>query len=99
MTGAKPVIAVVPTGYRNVFFNNSMTKQLATGGPYTDYYNDHHRIYQFGWNGTAYQHLDVGGTPITDWAHNEQRDYTGGHGVDATKTDAAQSLFLKSSTQ
>jgi hypothetical protein len=30
-----------------------------------------------------------------DWAHNEQRDYTGGHGVDDTMTDKGPSLFLK----
>ncbi len=73
-----------------------MTKQLTTGGPYNDFYADRQRIYVFGWDGSAYRHLDIGGTPIADWAHNEQRDYTGGHGVDATKTDAAPSLFLKS---
>ncbi|MGW5704520.1 cellulose binding domain-containing protein [Amycolatopsis japonica] len=84
------------SGYRNVFFNNAMTKQLADNGPYNDFYADRHRVYSFGWDGTAYKHLDVGGTPITDWAKNEQRDYTGGHGVDASKTDAASSLFLKS---
>ncbi|MEV6717454.1 cellulose binding domain-containing protein [Lentzea sp. NPDC051208] len=94
--GKKAVKWSGATGPRNVFFNNTMTKQTATGGPFTGYYADHARIYQFGWNGTGYQHLDVGGTPITDWASNEQRDFTGGHGVDATKTDPAASLFLKS---
>ncbi|MGW4210701.1 right-handed parallel beta-helix repeat-containing protein [Lentzea sp. NPDC004789] len=83
------------SGPRNVFFHNDMTKQLATGGPYLPYYDDRQRIYQFGWNGTAYRHLDAGGTPIADWAKNEQRDYTGGHGVDASRTDSAKSLFLK----
>jgi hypothetical protein len=86
------------SGPRNVFFNNAMTKQVTAGAAYTDYYADRHRIYQFGWDGAAFHHLDAGGTPITDWAHNEQRDFTGGHGVDATKTDAAGSLFLKSVT-
>jgi len=93
--GKKAVKWSGASGYRNVFFNNAMTKQLTKGGPYTDYYPDRNRIYQFGWNGTAFAHLDVGGTPIADWAHNEQRDYTGGHGVDASKTDSASSLFLK----
>ncbi|MFS8104593.1 right-handed parallel beta-helix repeat-containing protein [Lentzea alba] len=83
------------SGPRNVFFNNEMTKQLSTGGAHEPYYNDRQRIYQFGWNGTAYKHLDVNGTAITDWAKNEQRDYTGGHGVDVSKTDSARSLFLK----
>jgi hypothetical protein len=93
--GKKAVKWSGASGYRNVFFDNTMTKQLATGGPYTDYYPDHQRIYQFGWNGTAYKHLDVDGTLIADWAKNEQRDYTGGHGIDASRTDPAKSLFLK----
>ncbi|GHH27619.1 cellulose binding domain-containing protein [Lentzea cavernae] len=94
--GKKAVKWSGASGPRNVFFNNTMTKQTATGGPFTDFYADRSRIYQFGWNGSAYQHLDIGGTPITDWATNEQRDFTGGHGVDATKTDPAASLFLRS---
>ncbi|MEV7039667.1 hypothetical protein [Amycolatopsis sp. NPDC051061] len=40
-------------------------------------------------------HLDVGGKPITDGAHNEQQDYPGGHGVDAAKSSTAKSLFLE----
>ena len=83
------------SGPRNVFFHNDMAKQLTTGGPYQPYYDDRQRVYQFGWNSTAYRHLDAAGTPIADWAKNEQRDYTGGHGVDATRTDSAKSLFLK----
>jgi chitodextrinase len=73
-----------------------MTKQLSTNGSYETYYPDKQRVYQFGWTGSAYKHLDIGGTPIAVLAKNEQRDYTGGHGVDATKTDPGQSLFLKS---
>ncbi|WP_285742094.1 right-handed parallel beta-helix repeat-containing protein [Lentzea sp. NBRC 105346] len=92
--GKKAVKWSGATGPRNVFFNNAMTKQVTPNGPYVEYYPDRHRIYQFGWTGSAYQHLDFAGTPITDWAHNEQRDYTGGHGVDATRTDPADSLFL-----
>ncbi|MFC9254225.1 cellulose binding domain-containing protein [Amycolatopsis thailandensis] len=94
--GKKAVKWSGASGPRNVFFNNAMTKQLADNGPYNDFYADRHRVYAFGWDGTAYKHLDVGGTPIADWAKNEQRDYSGGHGVDASKTDAAASLFLKS---
>ncbi|MHA6757456.1 hypothetical protein [Streptacidiphilus sp. PAMC 29251] len=48
-------------------------------------------------SGGVYHPLDVGGTPIADWAKNEQNDYTGGHGVDASRTDTGQSLFLKDS--
>jgi hypothetical protein len=72
-----------------------MTKQVTAGAADTPYYPDHTRIYQFGWDGTAFQHLDVGGKPITDWARNEQRDYAGGHGVDVSKTSTAKSLFLE----
>ena len=28
--------------------------------PYLDYYPDHHRVYQFGWDGTKFHHLDGG---------------------------------------
>jgi hypothetical protein len=94
--GKKAVKWSGASGPRNVFFNNAMTKQVATGAAYTAFYGDRHRVYQFGWNGTAWQHLDIGGVPIADWAGNEQRDYTAGHGVDAGRTDAAQSLFLRS---
>ncbi|GAB2808949.1 hypothetical protein GCM10027200_05930 [Lentzea nigeriaca] len=93
--GKKAVKWSGASGPRNVFFNNEMTKQLSTGGAYEPFYDDRQRIYQFGWNGTAYQHLDIGGTAIADWAKNEQRDYTGGHGVDDSRTDPARSLFLK----
>ena len=72
-----------------------MTKQVTDGAAYTPYYPDHSKIYQFGWDGKAFHHLDVGGQPIVDWAHNEQQDYTNGHGVDDTKTDKGPSLFLK----
>ncbi|MEH0981411.1 cellulose-binding domain-containing protein [Micromonospora sp. CPCC 205556] len=93
--GKKAVKWSGSTGPRNVFFNNTMTKQLGSNtAPYTAYYPDRTRIYQFGWNGTGFRHLDIGGTPIADWAQNEQRDYTGGHGVDATRTDTGPSLFL-----
>ncbi|SDW49059.1 hypothetical protein SAMN05421504_101731 [Amycolatopsis xylanica] len=94
-TGQKAVKWSGSSGYRNVFFNNSMSKQVTSGAAYTPYYPDHHKIYVFGSDGAAYHHLDIGGKPIADWAHNEQADYTGGHGVDASKTSQAKSLFLK----
>ena len=94
-TGQKAVKWSGSSGPRNVFFDNTMTKQVTAGAAYTPYYPDHTKIYQFGWDGTAFHHLDVGGKPITDWARNEQRDYTHGHGVDDSKTSTAKSLFLK----
>ncbi|MET7402040.1 cellulose binding domain-containing protein [Dactylosporangium sp. NPDC005572] len=96
--GKKAVKWSGSSGPRNTFFRNTMTKQVTAGAGYTAYYGDRQRVYQFGWSGTGWQHLDAGGVPIADWAGNEQRDYTGGHGVDATRTDAAQSLFLLSLT-
>jgi len=94
--GKKAVKWSGSSGPRNVFFRNTMTKQVTSGAAYTAYYPDRTRVYQFGWNGSGFRHLDIGGVPIADWAANEQRDYTGGHGVDATRTDAAPSLFLLS---
>ena len=94
-TGQKAVKWSGSSGYRNVFFNNTMTKQVTDGAAYTPYYPNHNTIYDFGWDGKAYHHLDIGGKPITDWAHNEQADYTNGHGVDASKSDQGASLFLK----
>ncbi|WP_232241278.1 hypothetical protein [Kutzneria sp. 744] len=95
-TGQKAVKWSGSSGPRNVFFNNTMSKQVTDGAAFTPYYPDHTKIYQFGWDGKAFHHLDVGGTPITDWAHNEQNDYTKGHGVDDTMSDKGPSIFLKS---
>lgn len=94
-TGQKAVKWSGASGYRNVFFNNTMLKQVTDGADYTPYYPDHSKIYVFGWDGKAYHPLDIGGKPIADWAHNEQADYTNGHGVDASRSDTGPSLFLK----
>jgi len=94
-TGQKAVKWSGSSGPRNVFFNNTMTKQVTDDAAFTPYYPDHSKIYQFGWDGKAFHHLDIGGKPIVDWAHNEQADYSHGHGVDDTKTDKGPSLFLK----
>ncbi|MER5530478.1 hypothetical protein ABT075_38890 [Streptomyces sp. NPDC002677] len=99
--GQKAVKWSGSSGYRNVFFNNTMTKRLDNdvAGPIVTFYSEPHRIFEFGWDGTAFHHLDVGGTPISDWAHNETNNYstdiTGtSHGVYDTMTDPGQSLFL-----
>jgi hypothetical protein len=91
--GAKAVKWSGATGPQNVFFNNVLAKQLTDNGPYTDFYADRHRVYQFGWDGTAYRHLAGDAGPIQDWAGHETDDFTG-HGVDASRIDPAQSLFL-----
>ena len=92
--GQKAVKWSGATGPQNVFFNNTMAKQLTENGGYAEFYPDRHRIYQFGWDGSAYRHLAVNGRPIQDWAGNEQADYTAGNGVDASRSDPARSLFL-----
>ncbi|GIG66546.1 cellulose binding domain-containing protein [Phytomonospora endophytica] len=94
--GRKAVKWSGASGPRNVFHNNAMTKQTAPNGAWIAYYDDEQRVYQFGWDGSAWRHLDAGGTPIPDWAGRERGDYTGGHGVHAELTDAAPSLFLRS---
>ncbi|PPK65421.1 hypothetical protein V5P93_005801 [Actinokineospora auranticolor] len=93
--GEKAVKWSCATGPRNVFFDNAMAKQLTENGPYEPFYADRHRVYQFGWSGTEYRHLRVDSAPITDWAHNESRDYTQNNGVFADLTEAGESLFYK----
>ncbi len=96
--GKKAVKWSGSSGPGNVFFDNTLEKQL--GGihqPYTTYYPyaNPSTIYVFGVDAAgAWHHLDIGGTPIADWAFNEWADYTGGHGVDATRSDPGASLFL-----
>ncbi|MFD1050898.1 toprim domain-containing protein, partial [Kibdelosporangium lantanae] len=87
--GRKAVKWSGATGPQNVFFNNEMTKES------TEFYPDHHRIYQFGWNGADYQPLSDATGPIPDWAGHELDDFTHGNGIDATRTDPGPSLFLK----
>lgn len=92
--GKKAVKWSGATGPQNVLFNNTMSKQTVAGGEPTACYADRHTIYQFGWDGTTYQHLSEHGAPIDDWAGHELTDFTGGNGVDATRTDPGPSLFL-----
>ncbi|MEV5965508.1 hypothetical protein AB0L70_27310 [Kribbella sp. NPDC051952] len=93
-TGQKAVKWSGATGPQNVFFNNNLTKQTKPAAPFTPYLPNHHTIYQFGWNGTAYQPLSAGGQPIPDWSGHEQDNFTAATGLDTSKTDPNQSLFL-----
>ncbi|HCT76352.1 MAG TPA: hypothetical protein DGG94_16600 [Micromonosporaceae bacterium] len=95
--GQKAVKWSGSSGPRNVFYRNTMTKQATSGGPYTSYYSATGTVYQFGWSGTAFKHLSIASTPITDWASNETRDYTSGQGVH-TVAQTVPSIFLKSVT-
>ncbi|MFI6291579.1 discoidin domain-containing protein [Nonomuraea sp. NPDC050790] len=86
------------SGPQNVVYNNELSKQTTEGGPYQSYYPDRQRLYQFGSSAadaTKFQHLALNGTTIADWAGNESADFTGS-GVNASRTDASGSLFLKS---
>ncbi|MEV6283938.1 discoidin domain-containing protein [Kribbella sp. NPDC051770] len=88
------------SGPQNVVYNNALSKQTTAGGAYQPYYPDRQRIYQFGSSSadaSKFQHLAVGGTTIPDWASRETVDYTGpNQGVNASRTDASGSLFLRS---
>ncbi|MER6809903.1 hypothetical protein ABT299_11540 [Spirillospora sp. NPDC000708] len=92
--GRKAVKWSGSSGYNNVFFNNTMTKETEPGGAYTPFYADRTRIYEFGWNCSSWQPLG-NGSSIDDWAGHETEDFTNGGGVCAQKTDQGPSLFLK----
>lgn len=99
--GPKAVKWSGATGPQNVFYGNDLSKQTTAGGAYQPYYADRQRLYQLGSsasNPSAYQHLAENGSPILDWAGKENLDYgKAPHaGVNATRTDASGSLFLKS---
>lgn len=88
------------SGPQNVFFHNTLTKQLTQNGPYEPYwpYADRSKVFQFGSAGgdaSTFQHLRTGAGPIQDWADNESNNYTGGNGVNASRTDLSNSLFLR----
>lgn len=85
------------SGPQNVVYNNDLSKQTTQGGAYQSYYPDRQRLYQFGssaTDATKFQHLALNGTTILDWAGNETKDFTNS-GVNASRTDASGSLFLK----
>ncbi|WP_318209870.1 discoidin domain-containing protein [Streptomyces sp. SJL17-1] len=88
------------SGPQNVFYRNTMSKQTTAGGPYTSYYPDKQRLYQFGSaaaDPAAFRHLAAGGSTIPDWAGKETLDYSAAPnaGVHAGTTDPSGSLFLK----
>ncbi|GAA0583671.1 peptide ABC transporter substrate-binding protein [Kribbella sandramycini] len=87
------------SGPQNVVYNNALSKQTTENGTYQSYYPDRQRVYQFGSSSadaTKFQHLAVNGATIPDWASRETADYTAPNGgVNATRTDASGSLFLR----
>ena len=98
--GPKAVKWSGSSGPQNVVYNNALSKQTTQNGPYQSYYPDRQRLYQFGSSSadpTKFQHLAVNGTTIADWAGRETADYTAPNGgVNASRTDASGSLFLRS---
>ncbi|WBQ07742.1 RHS repeat-associated core domain-containing protein [Kribbella sp. CA-293567] len=100
--GKKAVKWSGSSGENNVFHNNHLRKQLGDETQqFTDYqlYSDRSKLYRFGSDGGEFKHLTADGTAISDWATMEERDYTGGNGVDVSKSDGARSIFLKSISQ
>ena len=89
--GQKAVKWSGASGPRNVFFRNTLTKQLEEGGAFVPYLPSTDALV-FGWNGTTYAHLSVDGKPIDDWAGHESGDFAG-HGVVAMPV-TGPSLFL-----
>ena len=96
------------TGPQNVFFNNTLRKQLSAGGAYTDYApygTNANTVYQFGWDrntatGSEWVHLAINGTDIETWTHNETVNFLAGTnvGVNAECTFAGSSLIGASIT-
>ncbi|WP_411118275.1 RICIN domain-containing protein [Streptomyces sp. 058-1L] len=102
--GAKALKWSGSSGPQNVFHNNTLSKQLTPGGPYTDYLPygktgvGAQPLYQFGsapGDPSRFQHLTQGGSPIADWNGREKADFTAGAGVDSTHTAPLTSVFLR----
>ncbi|NJK46576.1 MAG: hypothetical protein HC933_22085, partial [Pleurocapsa sp. SU_196_0] len=103
-TGAKATKWSGATGPRNIFLNNTMSKQTTAGGAFTPYYSETNRVYQFGWDrvtgaGSSYAHLATSGGLLADWAANETVDFSSGSntGVNANCTYSG-SLYLSNGT-
>ncbi|MDB5048951.1 MAG: hypothetical protein JWO30_2022 [Fibrobacteres bacterium] len=96
------------TGPRNVFFRNSMRKQVTEGGPFQEYLpyssptGGNATVYQFNWDretpeGTHWLPLTKAGTMIDTWTGNENVPfYTDPDvGINALKQSTGPSLFAK----
>jgi hypothetical protein len=89
------------SGPRNVFYRNTLTKQLTQGGPFVDfgpYGTQPDRLFQFAWDtltaqGTQWRHLQENGANIPFWTGRETLDYTqNNRGINANCTATAASL-------
>lgn len=65
------------SGYDNILYNNTFTKQEVEGGTYNTFtlYSNTDRIH-LGWNGSQWEHLKINGAPISSWGGNETVDYS-----------------------
>ncbi len=93
------------SGPQNVFYHNTLTKQLTPGGPFIPYQPytldspgvESDTIFEFGSdssNPRSFRHLSQGGALIPDWNHNETLDYAG-EGIVALTGRRRPSLFLR----
>ncbi|MDQ3003100.1 MAG: glycoside hydrolase family 55 protein [Fibrobacterota bacterium] len=108
-TGAKAGKWAGATGPRNIFFNNTLLKQVQPNGPYADYlpyYAADGRLrgtlFQFGWDrenpaGSRWEALSRDGQVVADWSGSETVDFsTAPHsGVNAARKESVPSLFAR----
>jgi len=71
------------SGPQNVFYNNTLGKQLTSGGNYTTYtlYGMPGTVYMLGWDrdiagGSYWVHLSENGTKISTWTGRETTDFS-----------------------
>jgi hypothetical protein len=85
------------SGPQNVFYDNTLQKQVTRSGSYIDfapYGTSYGTVFMFGWDGTQWAHLQIDGVPIDSWIGHEQDDYTAAPnaGIDARCSSQAESL-------
>jgi hypothetical protein len=91
------------TGPQNVFFRNTLKKQLTAGAAlttYAPYGANNNTIYQFGWNrattaGSSWEHLALNAVPLITWTNQETKNYSvsPNTGVNANCSYAGTSLL------
>jgi hypothetical protein len=96
------------SGPQNVFFRNTMKKQLTENGPFVNfspYGLNTATIFQFGWDrntvaGSGWEHLALNGVPIYSWTHQETQNYMAqpNKGINANCSYAGLSLSQSAST-
>jgi Ribosome inactivating protein len=103
--GRKAVKWSGSSGPQNVFYHNTLSKQLTKGGPFISFKpystdspdTELDTVYQFGsdnFDPRFFRHLSQGGSPIPDWSGRETLDYSG-QGVVKLADRPRPSLFLR----